>query len=128
MNYIYTADIEFIYERSSRQRDPNVKVIQGTSQGKKESPLIMELRKRIDDYFAVVLRGMRDTIPKQIGNFLVKGVQDKMRTVLFEITHNSREFFGYLEEVIITTTPLSLLGVCEHTSHYPFKPLSLICA
>lgn len=32
----------------------------------------MEMRKRIDAYFAIVLRNVKDAIPKAIGFFLVK--------------------------------------------------------
>lgn len=34
--------------------------------------IVHELRNRIDSYFKVVLRSVRDSIPKHIGSFLVK--------------------------------------------------------
>jgi len=36
------------------------------------NPMVHELRKRIDMYFKVVMRSVRDTVPKIIGTFLVK--------------------------------------------------------
>lgn len=36
---------------------------------------INEMRARIDSYFFIVLRNIKDTIPKIIGHFLVKSVQ-----------------------------------------------------
>lgn len=44
---------------------------------------VRDLRKRIDTYFSLVLRNMRDTIPKQIGFFLVKKSQDALHSDLY---------------------------------------------
>jgi dynamin 1-like protein len=37
---------------------------------------VAELRTRIDAYFAIVLRNVKDSIPKAIGYFLVRKSQD----------------------------------------------------
>lgn len=52
----------------------------------KKSAMIFvnELRARLDTYFKIVVRNMRDMIPKIIGNFLVRAVQDKMQIELFK--------------------------------------------
>ena len=34
--------------------------------------MVSELRSRIDEYFNLVMRGIRDSVPKMIGYFLVK--------------------------------------------------------
>jgi hypothetical protein len=60
--------------------------------------MVNELRKRIDQYFSIVIRGIRDTVPKMIGNFLVRGSQERMRSVLFEATSKSESFFKLMEE------------------------------
>lgn len=39
---------------------------------------VKDLRVRIDTYYALVLRNVRDTIPKQIGFFLVRKSQDML--------------------------------------------------
>ena len=44
---------------------------------------VIELRKRIDTYFHIVIRNIRDQIPKIIGFFLVKGSQDKLQFELY---------------------------------------------
>lgn len=36
-----------------------------------KNPLVYELRKRIDAYYKLVVRNLRDLIPKQIFNFLL---------------------------------------------------------
>jgi hypothetical protein len=43
---------------------------------KEVNPLVYELRKRIDAYFKIVVRNLRDIIPKQVSYFiLVKGTK-----------------------------------------------------
>lgn len=50
----------------------------------------MELRQRIDAYFNLVIRNVRDRVPKTIGHFLVKKCQDKIQFHLYsEINKNS---------------------------------------
>ena len=39
---------------------------------------VREIRARIDAYFKLVLREVRDSIPKSIGFFLVKSCQEKL--------------------------------------------------
>jgi hypothetical protein len=43
-----------------------------------QNVFVKEIRARIDTYFRIVLRNVRDTIPKQIGYFLVKMSQEKL--------------------------------------------------
>jgi hypothetical protein len=43
-----------------------------------------ELRARLDTYYRIVVRNIRDSIPKIIGNFLVRAVQNKMQLELFK--------------------------------------------
>ena len=47
------------------------------------NPIVRDLRRRIDHYFSLVLRNARDTIPKQIGFFLVRKSQDALQTDLY---------------------------------------------
>ena len=50
-----------------------------------------ELRARLDTYFRIVVRNIRDSIPKIIGNFLVRAVQNKMQLELFKRLGEMRE-------------------------------------
>jgi len=44
---------------------------------------VKEIRARIDAYFKIVLRNIRDTVPKMIGYFLVKASQEKLQFELY---------------------------------------------
>jgi predicted RNA-binding protein Jag len=52
---------------------------------------VNELRARLDAYFKIVVRNIRDSIPKIIGNFLVRAVQNKMQLELFKRLGEMRE-------------------------------------
>mmetsp|Transcript_59657 Transcript_59657/g.134414 ORF Transcript_59657/g.134414 Transcript_59657/m.134414 type:complete len:771 (+) Transcript_59657:139-2451(+) len=42
-------------------------------------PFVNEIRKRLDSYFSITVRSVRDSVPKAIGFYLVRGVQDKLQ-------------------------------------------------
>jgi len=45
---------------------------------------VEELRMRLDSYFRIVIRNIRDSIPKIIGNFLVRAIQNKLQISLLK--------------------------------------------
>ena len=45
-------------------------------------PFVAEIRKRLDSYFEVTVRNIRDSVPKAIGVSLVRAVQDKLQFAL----------------------------------------------
>merc|ERR1719282_2219916 len=58
-------------------------LFQGQEQKKRTArysgPFVQEIRKRLDSYLAITVRNVRDSIPKAIGFYLVRGVQDKLQ-------------------------------------------------
>lgn len=46
--------------------------------GRDGNVFVRDLRARIDTYYAIVVRNVRDTIPKQIGFFLVRKSQEML--------------------------------------------------
>jgi hypothetical protein len=63
--YLYTNDISYLIGDFGKPLSDkeNKKATQ--------NPLIYELRKRIDAYYKLVVRNLRDLIPKQVFNFLL---------------------------------------------------------
>jgi len=100
--YIFTNDIEYMTQRTSfipqnQQQgntgptDPRNPQAQQPKPIDPEKLFIDEMRTRIDAYFAIVLRNIRDTVPKIIGNFLVRAVQEKLQYTLYnEINKNEQ--------------------------------------
>lgn len=58
-------------------------------------PFVAEIRKRLDSYFAITVRSVRDSIPKAIGFYLVRAVQEKMQFELLNAL-NHKEKLGEL--------------------------------
>jgi hypothetical protein len=44
---------------------------------------VNELRNKIDSYFAICLRSVKDSVPKAIGYFLVRKSQDTLQFELY---------------------------------------------
>ena len=63
--YLFTNDINYLVGDFHKVAE--------TTDNKKapKNPLVYELRKRIDAYYKLVVRNLRDLIPKQVFNFLI---------------------------------------------------------
>lgn len=67
INYLYTNDQSYLqgdFQLSEKEKKK-------MDQGKIKDPLVFELRKRIDSYYQLVVRNLRDLVPRQIFNFLM---------------------------------------------------------
>jgi hypothetical protein len=72
IGYIFTNDNDYLTNKLNLlPEDPKAR----PDEKKAEPTLVTELRSRIDQYFLLVIRGSRDTIPKLIGFNLVKASQ-----------------------------------------------------
>jgi hypothetical protein len=59
---------------------------------------VSEMRKRIDAYFEIVLRNVKDSIPKAIGYFLVKKSQEVLQFELYNQVNNNQQLAAALGE------------------------------
>jgi len=59
---------------------------------------VKEIRARIDTYFKIVLRNVRDTVPKQVGYFLVKMSQEKLQFELYQRINSNQQIIDMLGE------------------------------
>merc|ERR1712127_941710 len=59
---------------------------------------VRELRVKIDDYFYLVLRNVRDSIPKAIGFFLVRKSQDSLQFELYNQVNSNKSLSSTLGE------------------------------
>ena len=85
--YLFTNDYDYLINRTD--------IVPGSREEKRNlsstTVFVNELRQRIDSYFNLVVRNVRDRIPKTIGFFLVKKVQDKIQFNLYsEMNKNSK--------------------------------------
>ncbi|CAJ1377128.1 unnamed protein product [Effrenium voratum] len=61
-------------------------------------PFVQEIRKRLDSYFEVTVRNVRDSIPKAIGYYLVRAVQDKLQFALLNALNQPDQLSALLGE------------------------------
>ena len=59
---------------------------------------IKEIRNRIEAYFKLIVRNLRDSIPKIMGNYLVKEIEENMQLKLYNKLYNAREMTDLLSE------------------------------
>ena len=59
---------------------------------------IKEIRNRIEAYFKLIVRNLRDSIPKIMGNYLVKEIEENMQIKLYNKLYNAREMTDLLSE------------------------------
>eukprot|EP00439_Symbiodinium_sp_Y106_P014962 s3690_g2.t1 len=61
-------------------------------------PFVLEIRKRLDSYFELTVRNIRDSIPKAIGFYLVRAVQDKLQFELLNALNHPDKLSELLGE------------------------------
>ena len=59
---------------------------------------IKEIRNRIEAYFKLIVRNLRDSIPKVMGNYLIKEIEENMQLKLYNKLYNAREMTDLLSE------------------------------
>lgn len=63
--------------------------------------MIHELRKRIDAYYKLVVRNLRDLVPKQVFNFLINKCMKELEFEAFQFTSDVEKLKEWLNEVLI---------------------------
>merc|ERR1719456_2206579 len=61
-------------------------------------PFVDEIRRRLDAYFSLIIRNVRDSIPKACGFFLVRQLQEKLQFELFTELNKAEMFENLLGE------------------------------
>ena len=112
--YLFTNDYDYLLNRTD--------IVPGAKDEKKHlsstTVFVMELRQRIDSYFNLVIRNVRDRVPKTIGHFLVKKCQDKIQYHLYnEINKNAKMAEVLGEHPAITEERNSLKRSLEVLKH-----------
>mmetsp|Transcript_75597 Transcript_75597/g.179652 ORF Transcript_75597/g.179652 Transcript_75597/m.179652 type:complete len:780 (+) Transcript_75597:76-2415(+) len=61
-------------------------------------PFVQEIRARLDAYFAIMIRNVRDSIPKAIGFYLVRAVQETLHRELIQALNKDEQIAALLGE------------------------------
>jgi dynamin 1-like protein len=121
MNYLFTNDHEYLNNfttfipKQQNQLQINNSNSNNTNNGqnkdkdnindfKPQSQLdatnifIKEIRSRIEAYFKLIVSNLRDSIPKIMGNYLVKEIEENMQLKLYNKLYNAKEMTDLLSE------------------------------
>ena len=115
INYLFTNDFDYLNNFTTfiPKQKPNQGNTGGSNDGKggtnnidnKPQPpidakniFINEIRNRIEAYFKLIVRNLRDSIPKIMGNYLVKEIEENMQLKLYNKLYNARELTDLLSE------------------------------
>jgi hypothetical protein len=93
INYLFTNDYEYLTNYTTF-----IPKNQEKGQIDSRNIFIREIRNRIEAYFKLVVRNLRDSIPKSIGYFLVKSIQDNMQLKLYNELYKNTEMVKVLNE------------------------------
>ena len=101
LGYLYTSDEEYLNYHGSilpqRKKTQNNQK-EETSQNMSEA-FVLEIRERVKDYFLLVDRNLKDSIPKTIGEMLLNDSSNKMQIEIFDgINKDAEEISKTLSE------------------------------
>ena len=111
INYLFTNDYEYLNnfttfipknQNQNNQQQQNQKNNMNNNINPEPNDakniFIKEIRNRIEAYFKLIVRNLRDSIPKIIGNNLVKEIEDNMQIELYNQLYKSNELVALLSE------------------------------
>ena len=111
INYLFTNDYEYLNnfttfipknQNQNNQQQQNQKNNMNNNINPEpidaKNIFIKEIRNRIEAYFKLIVRNLRDSIPKIIGNNLVKEIEDNMQIELYNQLYKSNELVALLSE------------------------------
>jgi dynamin 1-like protein len=105
INYLFTNDYDYLnnYTTFIPKQPKNINRGEGGQQMDNKpidvkNIFINEIRNRIEAYFKLIVRNLRDSIPKIMGNFLIKEIEENMQLKLYNKLYNAREITDCLSE------------------------------
>ena len=119
INYLFTNDFEYLnnfttfipkHQRPVNNNAGNNNNQPGQGPGNNNNEIrpqppvdaknifIKEIRNRIEAYFKLIVRNLRDSVPKIMGNYLIKEIEENMQLKLYNKLYNAREMTDLLNE------------------------------
>ena len=108
INYLFTNDYDYLnnfttfipkqHRQQMNNNSNNQNDLNPDPKFDAKAIFIAEIRNRIEAYFKLIVRNLRDSIPKVMGNFLVKEIEENMQLKLYNKLYNAREMTDLLSE------------------------------
>ena len=96
INQLFTNDFEYLTNWVAHI--PKAKTNKPANPGEGRSVFIREIRGRIEAYFKLIVRNLRDAIPKALGYTLLKPIENDMKMELYEMLNNEKKIVEVLNE------------------------------
>lgn len=93
INYLFTNDYEYLNNHTSF-----IPKTQDKEKIDSKNMFLREIKNRIDAYFKLILKNLRDEVPKTIGTFLVNGILNNIQLHLYNKIYKSNELLDALSE------------------------------
>ena len=124
--YLFTNDKEYmekctdIIPMEASSGDPNQPP---PKRSNSNQVYVDEIRKRLDMYFKIIVRGIRDSVPKAIGFFLVNGIQEHIQYDLYAEINKNETMAETLGEPPEVTAERKILNTSRETMERALKIL-----
>ena len=96
INQLFTNDFEYLTNWVNHI--PKAKKNEQMNPGEGKSIFVREIRGRIEAYFKLIVRNLRDAIPKTLGYTLLKPIENDMKMELYEMLNNEKKIVEVLNE------------------------------
>ena len=96
INQLFTNDFEYL--TNWVKHIPKAKKNEQMNPGEGKSVFVREIRGRIEAYFKLIVRNLRDAIPKTLGYTLLKPIENDMKMELYEMLNNDKKIVEVLNE------------------------------
>ena len=101
VNYLFTNDYDYLENYTTfvpKAKDFNQQNHLNNENVSTTTIFIREIRGRIEAYLKLVVRNLRDSIPKIIGYNLVRSIQDNMQIKLYNQLYKNNDLIQSLNE------------------------------
>ena len=110
INYLFTNDYDYLNNfttfipKSNQIQNKDINNNINNNEIKPEIKIepktvfINEIRNRIEAYFKLIVRNLRDSVPKIIGKYLVKELEENMQIKLYNKLYNAKEMTDLLND------------------------------
>ncbi len=94
VGYLFTNDIEYINNHTHFISPSQIEKIKSAKKGEdidRDQLFISEVRERLEAYFKVCVRNLRENIPKAIGFHLLKSIENNMQIELYDMLYKTKD-------------------------------------
>jgi vacuolar protein sorting-associated protein 1 len=121
--YLFTNDKEYMEKCTDIVPSDDSEDKEAPKKTSRNQSYVNEIRKRLDMYFRIIVRGIRDSVPKAIGFFLINGIQETIQYELYAEINKNESLAETLGEPPEVTAERQTLNTSSETMKQALKVL-----